>query len=149
MIKLLLATGPQSKTSIADPGCLSWTPDPKFFHPGFRIRIKEFKYLTQKIVSKLSELWFGLFIPDPDTADFYPSRIPDPGMKKAPDTDPQHCPKLSIFQFFFLKRECNSLKELRSTHRCSLTQELSIVSKLIISALVYRLCLHIHVNKIK
>jgi hypothetical protein len=25
-----------------------------------------------------------LFIPDPD-ADFYPSRIPDPGVKKAPD----------------------------------------------------------------
>ncbi len=33
-------------------------PDPNFFHPGFRIRIKEFKYfiLTQKIDSKLSEI---------------------------------------------------------------------------------------------
>ncbi len=28
----------------------------------------------------------GLFIPDPDPdPDFYPSRIPDPGVKKAPD----------------------------------------------------------------
>ncbi len=42
---------------------------------------------NQKIVSKLSEIWSGLFIPDPDP-DFYPSRIPDPGVKKVPD--PQH-----------------------------------------------------------
>ncbi len=34
--------------------------------------------LTQKIVSKLSEIWSGLFIPDPDT-DFLP--IPDLGVK--------------------------------------------------------------------
>ncbi len=50
-----------SVSSVADPGCLSRirffsTPDPGS----------------------------GLFIPDPD-ADFYPSRIPDPGVKKAPD----------------------------------------------------------------
>ncbi len=32
----------------------------------------------------LSEIWSGVFIPDPDT-DFYPSRIPDPGVKKAPE----------------------------------------------------------------
>ncbi len=38
--------------------------------------------LTQKIVSKLSEIWSGLFIPDPDP-DFLP--IPDPGVKNAPD----------------------------------------------------------------
>jgi hypothetical protein len=31
-----------------------------------RIRIKEFKYLTQKIVFKLSEIWSKMFIPDPD-----------------------------------------------------------------------------------
>ncbi len=34
------------------------------------------------MVSKLSEIWSGLFIPDPDP-DFLP--IPDPGFKKAPD----------------------------------------------------------------
>ncbi len=34
------------------------------------------------MVSKLSEIWSGLFIPDPDP-DFTP--IPDPGVKKAPD----------------------------------------------------------------
>ncbi len=48
--------------SVADPGCLSRIRiclsrmDPNFFHPGSRIRIKEFKYLTKKIVSKLSEI---------------------------------------------------------------------------------------------
>jgi hypothetical protein len=35
-----------------------------------------------KMVSKLSEIWSGLFISDPDP-DFYPSWIPDPGVKKA------------------------------------------------------------------
>jgi hypothetical protein len=34
------------------------------------------------MVSKLSEIWSGLFIPDQDH-DFLP--IPDPGVKKAPD----------------------------------------------------------------
>ncbi len=47
-----------------------------------RIRMKEFKYFNPKIVSKLSEIWSGMFIPDPDL-DFLP--IPDPGVKKAPD----------------------------------------------------------------
>ncbi len=27
------------KNSVADPGCLSWIPDPDFFHPGSCIRI--------------------------------------------------------------------------------------------------------------
>jgi hypothetical protein len=47
-------------SSVADPGCLSRMrlfsiPDPgsEFFHPGSRIRFKEFKCFNQKIVSKL------------------------------------------------------------------------------------------------
>jgi hypothetical protein len=69
-------------------------PDPG---PRIRIRIKEFKYLflTLKIVSKLSEILSGIFIPDPDL-DFLP--IPDPrsriqGSKKhrIPDSVPQNC----------------------------------------------------------
>ncbi len=54
-------------------------------YPGRRIRIfsipdsgsasKNWGILTQKIVSKLSEIWSGLFIPDP-APDFLP--IPDP-----------------------------------------------------------------------
>jgi hypothetical protein len=38
--------------------------------------------LPKKMVSKLSEIWSGLFIPDPDP-DFL--SIPDPGVKKPPD----------------------------------------------------------------
>ncbi len=44
------------------------------------------RILTQKIVSKLSEIRSGLFIPDPDPGPGSPSRIPDPGVKKAPDS---------------------------------------------------------------
>jgi hypothetical protein len=48
------------------------------------------KNLTIKAVSKpLGKIIWDvlLFIPDPD---FFPSRIPDPGVKKSPDPDPQH-----------------------------------------------------------
>ncbi len=94
--------------SVADPACLSRIPDPNCLHPGSRILIKEFKYFnpqkSKKMVSKLlknmirvvhpgSGCWLSP-IPDPD-ADFLPSRIPDPGVKKhpIPDPDPQHCPQ--------------------------------------------------------
>ncbi len=86
--------------SVADPVCLSRIPDPTFFHPESRIRTasipdpgsasKNLSILTPKKTKK----WFlssrkydpGCLsrIPDPD-ADFYPSRIPDPGVKKALD----------------------------------------------------------------
>ncbi len=75
--------------SVADPECLSRIPDPTFFHPrswipdpnclhsGSRIRIKEFKYFYPK-------KWF-LSFRKYDPGCFYPSRIPDQGVKKAPD----------------------------------------------------------------
>jgi hypothetical protein len=66
-------------------------PYPNFFHSGsripdqkisrIRILIENFSILTQKIVSKFSEhdpgcsSWIQILI-------FYPSRIPDPGVKK-------------------------------------------------------------------
>ncbi len=43
-------------------------PGSGFFHPGsrIRIRIKEFKFFfNPKIVTKLSEIWSGMFILDP------------------------------------------------------------------------------------
>ncbi len=52
---------------------------------GSRTRINEFKYLTIKIVSKLSEIWSGIIIPDPD---LYFLPIQDPGLKKVRDPDP-------------------------------------------------------------
>jgi hypothetical protein len=73
--------------------------------PGSWILNKEFKYFNPS--QKKAKKWFpsskkydpscSSRIPDPD-ADFLPSRIPDPGVKKAPnpgcqipDPDPQHC----------------------------------------------------------
>jgi hypothetical protein len=50
------------------------------FHPGSLS--KNLTILTQKMVSQVSVLWSGLFIPDSDP-DFLP--IPDPRVTKAPD----------------------------------------------------------------
>jgi hypothetical protein len=54
-----------------------------------RIPIKNLSILTQKIVSKLSEIWSGMFIPDPNV-DFLP--ISDPGVKQAPDPGVKQAP---------------------------------------------------------
>ncbi len=69
-------------------------PDPIFFHPGSRIRIfsipdpgsasKNLIILTQKIVSKLSEIWSGLLIPDPDFLLILNDGVKK-AVKKAPD----------------------------------------------------------------
>ncbi len=73
-------------------------PNPcyEFFHPGSAS--KNWSILIQKMVSKLSEIWFGLFIPDQDP-DFLP--IPDPWAKKAPD------PGSATLQFFIINVKCN------------------------------------------
>ncbi len=81
--------------------CVFRIPDPTFFHPGSPIeghRIpdpgsrsasKNYVFLTQKIVSKLSEIWSGcssrirILI-------FKPSRIQGPKRHRIPDPDPQH-----------------------------------------------------------
>ncbi len=75
-------------TSVADPGCLSRIrffsiPDPHISIPDPRSASKNFSILTQKMVSKLEEIWSGLFIPDPDPY-FLP--IPDPGSGSATAT---------------------------------------------------------------
>ncbi len=60
-------------------------PDPHFLHPGSRIRIKEFKYFNPK------KFFLSYRKYDPACSSririliFYPSRITDPGVKKAPD----------------------------------------------------------------
>jgi hypothetical protein len=74
---------------IPDLNFLGYIPDPKFFHPGpnffhpgSRIGIKEFKYFNPK--NCLSSRKY-----DPGCSSwiliFYPSPIPDPWVKKAPD----------------------------------------------------------------
>ncbi len=69
---------------IPDPGSrnrLFSIPDPNCLHPGSRILIKEFKYFNPQKSSKKYDPGCSSRIPDPD-ADFLPSRIPDPGVKK-------------------------------------------------------------------
>ncbi len=65
----------------------------EFFHPDSRVKknpgsasASKNLNIVKPIVSKLSEIWSGMFISNPDL-DFL--LIPDPGVKKAPD--PQHC----------------------------------------------------------
>ncbi len=60
----------------SDPGWIKVRSGIRYKHPG-----------SATVVSKLSEIWSGIFILD---LDFYPSRIRDLGVKKAPDSDPQH-----------------------------------------------------------
>ncbi len=57
-------------------------PDPNFFHP--RSASKNVSILTPTNFSKHSEIWSGLFIPDPDH-DFYPSQIPGSKRHRIPD----------------------------------------------------------------
>ncbi len=90
-----------AQVSVVDPGCLSrirgsgiFLPDPgsdffpsRILDPNFssRIRFKEFKYFNPK------EWFLSSRKYDPDCSSririltFYPHRIPDPGVKKAPD----------------------------------------------------------------
>ncbi len=63
-------------------------PEPNFSIPDLWSRVKKipdpqqriYVFLAQKSVSKLSEIWSGILT-------FYPSRVPDPGVKKAPDLE--------------------------------------------------------------
>ncbi len=59
-----------------------FNPDPEseFFYPRSRIQdqTKNLNIITQKIVSKLSEIWPGMFIPDPNLKFLL---IPDPGFR--------------------------------------------------------------------
>ncbi len=92
-------------------------PDPgskRFRIPDPRKRIKIF--LTQKIVYKLSEIWFGMFIPDPDL-DFFThagSRIQWSKRHQIPDPDPLRwwCGSRSGFP-----KWCRSGSDLQKTAR--------------------------------
>jgi hypothetical protein len=67
-------------------------PDPAFFHPGSRIRIKEFKCFNPKkwfLSSRKYDPGCSSRIPDPD-ADFHPSRILESKRHRIPDPDPQN-----------------------------------------------------------
>jgi hypothetical protein len=86
-------SGDHIESSVADWGCLSRNRDPNVFHPGSRIRLfsvpdpgygpNNLSILTRKLVCKLSENMIRVV--HPGSSFFNPSRIPDPGVKKAPD----------------------------------------------------------------
>ncbi len=65
--------------SVADPGCLSRIQDPCSQH----LIDKEFKYVISKYGTKLSEIWFGMFILDLGSRSRIQwskkHEIPDPG----------------------------------------------------------------------
>ena len=68
--------------SIPDPGSrVKKIPDP-------RAGLKNLSILTQKDVSKLSEVWSGMFILDPDVDFIY---LRNQGWKRHQIPDPQHC----------------------------------------------------------
>ncbi len=86
---------------IPDPGA---EPFPSLIQgqkdSGSRIRIrikKKFVFLTQKIFSKLSEIWSGIFDPDPDPGSgswFFThpgSWIQGSNRQQILDPDPQYC----------------------------------------------------------
>ncbi len=63
---------------------------------GSRIRIKEFKYFQLKKLCLSFRKWDPGYSsrirnPDPDLDILPIPDAPDPGVKKAPDPDPQHC----------------------------------------------------------
>jgi hypothetical protein len=77
------------KRQCCRSGCLSRIPDPNFFHQGSPIRIKEFKYFNPKI--GFQALGNMILVVHSGSGSrirvltFYPSRIQDPRVKKAPD----------------------------------------------------------------
>jgi hypothetical protein len=69
--------------SAADPGCLYRIRI--FSYPGSRIRLKEFKYFNPKKWFLSTQKYDPGFSSQIQILIFYPSRILDPGVKKAPD----------------------------------------------------------------
>ncbi len=80
--------------------------DPNFFHPVSQIRVKELKYFSPKKWFESSRKY------DPGWSSririliFYPSRIMDPGGKKAPDPGYESVTLFMIFEGCRTKRAC-------------------------------------------
>jgi hypothetical protein len=76
---------------------------------------KNLSIFTQHIISKHPEIPSGLFIPDPDPDFFNPSRISDPGVKKAPDLGSGSATLVSyhepLFPSFFFFRSWSGLEQ--------------------------------------
>ncbi len=80
------------KRSVADLGCLYRITDTNFYIPDPASKryldpdsLQRIEVCLAPTVSQPSEIWSEIFTPSPDP-NFFPSRIPDPGPKKAQKT---------------------------------------------------------------
>ncbi len=103
MNSLAVLFTPDLNFSITDPG--SKAPD-----PGFGSARTDYVFSTPKNVAMLAEIWSRMFIPDPY---FFPSRIPEPGVKSTGSWIP-------IRNLLSLKRCTNKKKDWRSRFIMSL-----------------------------
>ncbi len=91
---------------IPDPGSEipSRIPGQKDSGSQIRIRIEEFKYFLPK--NCFQDLGIMMWDVHPGSRIrmlvFYPSRIPESGVKKAPDPDPQYCHNFSTLVLYFI-----------------------------------------------
>ncbi len=109
--------------SVADPGCFRVFPIPD---PGSASKNLSILSATQKIVSKLSKIWSGLLILDPD-----PDFFTHPGSRgqkghRILDPDPQQCLLYEEFRFVsehpllqLFSQPCPIRKKFTNTVRCS------------------------------
>ncbi len=125
MKRRIQIAGISTRTSVADPGCLSRIlvfsiPDPKFsipdpgsefFHPGSEFFPSRIRIFPSRICIKELTQWFQSSRKyDPGCSSR--TQIPDPGVKKAPDpgrirnTGP-NCRHLifTVFNFFLFRRK--------------------------------------------
>ncbi len=87
-------------------------PDPgskRFPDTGSAPCIKNLSILNRKIVSKLSEIWSGMFILEPHL-DFLP--IPDPGVKKTPDPGYGSATLLYFYSYLIKDKSQNLIYQL-------------------------------------
>jgi hypothetical protein len=105
-----------AKQCFANPGCLFWIPDPG--SKRFRIPDQDpqriFAYLIPKIISKLSEKWSGMFIPDP-VFSHTGSRIQ--GSKRHQIPDPQYwCTRKIMFPLDQIRNKLLCIEVLFKTY---------------------------------
>ncbi len=93
----------------------AWIPDPDFFHPGSRIRIKEFfQYFNPKKLFLSSQKYDSGCSSQIRILIFYPSQIQGPKRHRIPDLDPQHCCQSADLQ----KPLCSTICLRKEMTRC-------------------------------
>ncbi len=108
-------------------------------YPGSRFRFKEFEYLTQKTVSKLSEKWSGMFHSDPGSW-FFSISDSDSGSRgqKTPDPGIRIHHWMTWWQVPYCVAEVNNfheqrVKDIKSAHQHFLQEQIRFYQKVSIS----------------